>query len=289
MDITRSAIEFVLDPRAFSLDNFARADVHHKLFSISPEGKDELGRCVPIANMATDQIKDIISCAAADVEAQKRINFYLEMSKEPMFGVARGKLFERFVLTWLSSGSSVSLPCAPSSKHPSLARPVSIPSCRCQDQQKICGSLTDLQKTKLDNKKLPFCFLPSSKSFATVDAIIFTKQLIITIQVTIASSHDAKSTGFSQIKEKLPKVPKADGRRRRNQPPWCHVFITDDEEKAKSLRDQNLTGLPSHIHIYSAVFDTSKLQVASKRMMEQLVEAEVRGSAAYYNQHSLGE
>lgn len=57
------------------------------LLSIRPEAKDESGRQIPIAYMATDRIKTIISYAAANAKAQVRIKFYSKISKQPGFQV----------------------------------------------------------------------------------------------------------------------------------------------------------------------------------------------------------
>ena len=87
---------FVLNPEAVSLHNFRAPKVLHKLFSISPEGKDEVGRPILVADIATDQIMAIISSALANATAQQRTNFYDTMSKEPRFSVSLGKIFEFF-------------------------------------------------------------------------------------------------------------------------------------------------------------------------------------------------
>ena len=204
--VKSSAKQFIQNPRAFSPLSY---DPHtnivpHRLFSLHPETKSEEGRQVPIADVATDRIKTIISYAAADAKAEERVKFYYMISKEPTFSTSQGKMFERFVLTWLPSYNMAPLSCTP--KHADGQQPkLEIPSCGCDDAHKICGSLNDLSKTIVNT--FPFCFLPSSGSFPTADTIVITKQSIITIQVTITRTHDTKKKGFEDIKASLPTIP----------------------------------------------------------------------------------
>ncbi|KAH9003509.1 hypothetical protein EDB86DRAFT_3100059 [Lactarius hatsudake] len=89
------------------LTTFNSIQVFHVLFSVRPEGEDRGGRMVPFAEMATEHIRDIISCAAASAEAPKRIEFYRIISTQPSFKVSAGKMFEGFVLSWLYTNSNV--------------------------------------------------------------------------------------------------------------------------------------------------------------------------------------
>ncbi|KAI0294599.1 hypothetical protein B0F90DRAFT_1919658 [Multifurca ochricompacta] len=74
-----------------------------------------------------------------------------------------------------------------------------------------------------------------SKALPAVDAMIFTDDHIITIQVTIAPEYSVKSKGLLQIANSLAK-----GFRQSRK--WCHVFVTigrrmqKDEEKWKESR-----------------------------------------------------
>jgi hypothetical protein len=49
----------------------------------------------------------------------------------------------------------------------------------------------------------------------------------------------------------------------------CHVFITDDDFKAKSLRDQTLSYVPEDrdIFVYSAVFDVGRSDITRERLV----------------------
>ena len=77
------------------------------LFSIRPKDQNRDGRMIQITEMATDHIKTIISYAAADAKAQERIKFYHTISAQPGFRASAGKMFERFVLSWLYARSNV--------------------------------------------------------------------------------------------------------------------------------------------------------------------------------------
>ena len=279
--VKSSAIYFISNPRALSLLNYDATNVPHKLFSIHPKAKSGGGRHVLTAEIATDQLRAIISYAAADAKAEERVKFYYMISKEPTFSTSQGKMFECFVLTWLSSYNVAPLSCTP--KHADGQQPkLEIPSCGCDDAHKICGSLNDLSKTIVNT--FPFCFLPSSGSFPTADAIVITKQSIITIQVTIARTHDAKKKGFEDIKASLPTIPgtlekgtkksKSKSKRRT----WCHVFITDDSDKVGRLQNQKLPKVLPGTYIYSAVFDVGQFKSDSVHM-KQLDDARVRWSS----------
>lgn len=275
--VKSSAIDFISNPRALSLLNYDATNVPYKLFSIHPKAKSGGGRHVLTAEIATDQLRAIISYAAADAKSEESVKFYYYISKEPMFNISQDKIFKCFVLTWLTSSDMASLPCThANNKSPELK----IPSCWCKDTQKICGNLNDLQKMRLNT--LPFCFLPSSEPFASVDAIVFTRQFIITIQVTIAQSYDVKEQLFSEIKKSLPAIPttlaKRGTKRAKPLPTWCHVFITDDNDKARRLQNQKLPELPKGVHIYSTVFDVGQFKSSSDHM-RRLDDTRVRGSS----------
>jgi hypothetical protein len=267
--IIHSANQFVLDPKALSLQNFNATEVLHKLFCIGPKGKDEVGRQILVADIATDHIRAIISYAIADATAQERTNFYYTISKEPKFSVSLGKIFKHFVLTWLASDDLAPLPCTSINTH---SPQLTVSACGWKGTQKICGSLNDLQKTTVDT--LPLCFLPS----ASVDAIIFTEHFIITIQITNSRSQNTKKRFFSDIKKNLPTITITPGKKAKQYvkpPTWCHVFITDHEKKTRALRHQKLTELPRDVHPYSAVFDVDQFKVKSEHM-RHLDEVRVR-------------
>ena len=113
---------------------------------------------------------------------------------------------------------------------------------------------TDLADTKVEVDKLPFCLVPTSHTFAAIDAIILTAHNLITIQVTISNIHSAKKSGFEKVSNSGIK----------NDRTWKHVFVTNEDFRARSLRQQALKDFPEGISIYSAVFDVGRSDITAK-------------------------
>jgi hypothetical protein len=205
------------------------------------------------AYIATDLIRNIITYAAADAETHERIYFYRTIERQPTFRTSAGKIFEKFVLSWLTSGPNVvTLDCTAAKSGESN---IKIPAC-AEERTFFFGSLTSLKDATVGG--FPSCFLPTSQALAAVDAIIFTTDCIITVQVTISDSHSAEEKGFDDIKKNLPSGIIKDH--------WYHIFITDKEVKARSLRHQTLSGLPKNILLYSGVFDLGLSGITSAKM-----------------------
>ena len=260
-EVSRAAATFVMDPQAFiNVFQVNSREVFHVLFSIQPRDQTPSGRMVPIAEISTNRIKEMISYAAASVAAQKRFSFYQTISSQPLFKSCAGQMFERFVISWLASphrGSS-SLHCTPHTpRTPRTLRtprapatpPVLKISAYGEEHTFFFSSLTALKEKAGMGK--PLCLLPTSQALIAVDAIILTETSIITVQVTISHSHSAS---LEEIKKSLPRSLIKNCK-------WCHVFITDDHVKAESLRGQTLSNLPNNIFIYSAVFDVGQLDI----------------------------
>ncbi|KAH9035816.1 hypothetical protein EDB84DRAFT_1577925 [Lactarius hengduanensis] len=231
---------------------FDAIEVFHVLFSVRPEvEEDRGGRTVPVAVIATEHIKRIISCAAAGAVARKRIEFYRIISTQPSFKVSAGKMFEGFVLSWLYTNSNVDpLRCFATGQ-----LDLEIPACG-EEQTTFFDSKNGLEKVNRD--KLPLCLLPTSEDFPTAKAIVITDEFVITIQVITSDRHSAKGSDLADIK-KL--IPPGLGRDK-----WCHVFITDNDSRAISLRNQTLPELPKDILVYSGVFNIGWSGVTRKHM-----------------------
>jgi len=98
----------------------------------------------------------------------------------------------------------------------------------------------------------PFSWVPASRTFPSLDAVICTDKRIITIQLTVAPKHTMKPMGFDLLKDNLP--PGFEEART-----WCHVFLTDCDKHAESLRKQSHKfAAENHISIYSAVLKISE-------------------------------
>ena len=262
VDVNNAAEKFIKrDP---TITNFNAITVSHVLFSIRPEVEGKGGRTVMVTEMATDHIKTIISYAAADANAQERIDFYQKISTQPGFGVPVSKMFEGFVLSWLYACSNV----APLRCFATGQLELEIPACR-EGQTTFFDGENRLGKVNGD-KLLPLCLLPTSKSFPTANAIVITNEFIITVQVTISDQHSAKKSGFDAIKKLIPTDLRRDN--------WRYVFITDDDDRAVSLRNQTLFELPKGTLVYSGVFDIGRSGVTRKHMEAYNEKKEVSGS-----------
>ena len=262
VDVKNAAEKFIKrDP---TITNFNAITVSHVLFSIRPEVERKGGRRVMVAEMATDHIKTIISYAAADANAQERIDFYQKISTQPAFRVPAGKMFEGFVLSWLYARSNVEPIHCFATGQPVLEIPA------CGEKQTTFFDGKSRLRIVNGDKLLPLCLLPISKSFPTADAIVITNEFIITIQVTISDQHSAKKSGFDAIKNLIPTDLKRNN--------WRHVFITDDDDRASSLRNQTLLELPEGTVVYSGVFDIGQTGVTRKHMEAYNKKKEVSGS-----------
>lgn len=277
-DVSLAASALIANP--YALVNVLQVDpmkASHVLFCINPRDQTSRGRMIPVAEFPTNRIKEIISYTMAKVTSENRILFYQTISSQPLFKASTGQMFERFVLSWLASlpKDSLSLHCTlrtPRTPPPQSSRilrshssrtpvtdsatpPPTLKIFACGEENTFFfGSSTALkQKVASTMNSTPLCLLPTSQTFAAVDAIVLTEQNIITVQVTISDNHSAKKEGFEEIKKSLPHemIMKR---------PWLHVFITDDHDKAESLRNQTLSDLPNNISIYSAVFNVGDIK-----------------------------
>ncbi|KAH9003452.1 hypothetical protein EDB86DRAFT_2362458 [Lactarius hatsudake] len=248
--VNKSADAFVKRPPPGI--TFDAIQVFHVLFSVRPEvDEDKGGRRVPVAEMASEHIREIISCAAAGAEAQKRIEFFQTISTQPAFKGSAGDMFEGFVLSWLYAGSNLGPLRWFATGQPILE----IPACG-KEKTTFFGSKNGLTNVKWD--ELPLCLLPTVKNFPTADAIVITDESIITIQVTVSYKHKVKEVGFTKIEKLISSYVTRDK--------WFHVFVTDDDNTAASLLNQYLPEVPEDVVIYSAVFDTGRLAVTRENM-----------------------
>jgi len=119
----------------------------------------------------------------------------------------------------------------------------------------------------LAETELPICLVPTSPSFPSLDAVVLTTNSVITVQITIAHYHSAEKRGFDLIFDNLSRHMLS------KRPERYHLFITDEEENAESLREQNLTEIPMGTRVYSVVVDTDQLDVITEERVEALEEA----------------
>jgi hypothetical protein len=238
-------------------------NAYNILLSVRPVGDGRAERRIPFADFATDRIKAIISYASAAATTCQRGTFYRDIDHHTWFRASTGYLFKKFVLTWLSSDPEAGTLLCTSTGCPNLL----VPACG-EKRTTYFSDLDALKKTKV--AEFPFCLLPRHPSLLAADAIICTDRIIFTVQVTVSRRHSAKEGDFATIADSLLR----DGR------DWCHVFITDEEWKARSLRDQKLSGLPDDIRVYSGVYNVGQRDIISECSWA-LDEDNVRGSSLH--------
>lgn len=56
----------------------------------------------------------------------------------------------------------------------------------------------------MSESKKPKCLILTSRTFPTLDAVVLTSNAVITVKITISSTHDANKTGFDLIYNNLP-------------------------------------------------------------------------------------
>ncbi|KAH9178312.1 hypothetical protein EDB89DRAFT_1166852 [Lactarius sanguifluus] len=248
-EVKDAAGVFVKDP--LTIPKFNKSKVSHLLFSIRPESQNRKGRRRQIPEMATDHIKMIILYAAAEAKAQDRIYFYQTISTQPEFSAPANKMFKAFVLCWLYARPNVEPLRCFATDQPDLE----IPACG-EKQTTFFDSKNGLRT--VNRNKLPLCLLPISAHFTTADAIVITGESIITIQVTLSDQHSAEGSGVDEINKLVP------GRLKRDK--LRHVFVTNDDNMAASLRNQTFTKTPENILVYSGVFDIGRSGVTREHM-----------------------
>ncbi|KAH8988851.1 hypothetical protein EDB92DRAFT_986724 [Lactarius akahatsu] len=218
------------------------------LFSVLPQDFSRAGRPIAAAEVASEHINDLILNATIEAETAEQIRFFGSLRTHPWFKPATTRILKAFALTWLSAHpASKPISCtAAAASAPALKIPV------CPKVRAIpFTSLTLLGDVK--KHAFPFCFLPVSQTLPTVDAIIFDKKLLITIQVTVSPRQSVDSSALEKIWDGLPLAIRRKHR-------WCHVFVTGDGRTAVELRRQPRENPPGiDICYYSAIFDVEQL------------------------------
>jgi len=234
--------------------------VSHRLFCVRPTSES---RQHATANFATDHLLGFISSAYAKHDHDLRQSFYNTIRGHPWFGSSAGCIFEIHALLWLRHApAGICLPCTPAQDG---SPPLNIPV--CGKNMKRFSKVDDLTHVTVDEHE-PKCLVPISQTFPTLDAIVITDKFVITVQITVASKHDAKTVGFQNVYKHLPST-LSDSRQR------CHVFLTDKQENVDLLRGQKLD-IPQKlkIHVYSAFLDMGKWGSILTRERVEILEKE---------------
>lgn len=215
-----------------------------------------------MAQVASNHINNLILNATTKAETAEQIAFFKSLRTDIWFKSPADRILKAYVLAWLSAHpASTPIPCtAAAAEAPTLEIPV------CPKDRAIPFTGVTLLRD-INKHPLPFCFLSVSQTFPTVDAIVFGKKLLITVQVTASSRHSANSSAFKQIWDHLPLAI-------RQKYKWCHVFVTGDEGTAATLRRQQRENPPGIvIFYYSAVFEVGQLGLIRKHLNEVVSRA----------------
>ena len=239
LSVTRAAHKFTEE--AIPYGDLDSLTVSHRLFSVRPNLKEGSRQKVTV-DFATKTVLRFVSRAYTMQDRATRLRFYNMIRRDLWFGTSAlaSYIYETYLLLWIRYDASTlnSLPCTPAlDSSPSLRIPT------CGDNMEFFSNVDALKN--VDQNEGRKCWVPASQTFSTCDAIVFTNNFVITM--TIASKHGAEPCGFEKISESLPHDLLATR-------DWCHVFLTDNEDEADSLRQQKLTEIPQKmaIHVYSA-------------------------------------
>jgi hypothetical protein len=239
-------------------DELEVAQLSHQLIIVRPTIKS---RQRATADFASQFLLTFISRGYARQDSATRRGFYKAMSGHSWFGASAGYILESSVLLWLRHPSTEdSLVCTPAIG----TTTIEIPACR--DRMEYFAKEKYLKN--VDQLNLPKCLVLVSPAFPTLDAIVVTANFIITVQVTVSSQHSVKIGGFKKVYENLPAAVK-------NNRTKCHVFVTDSEDNAKSLRKKR--PVPRDISVYSTCVNIDQLDpIVTSSRMDELEDAIVR-------------
>jgi hypothetical protein len=257
--LRRSAISvartFAADPKAISVSMESTSRDAHVLFTLIPN--DE--RSGFTLRITTPHLCDLVRDAIVRHDAAHRAWFYRQASDLPQFQGTLGFIFEKYFLAWIHSEQAAPIPCTAKSSR--FGTPAADLTLRPLGPKNLSVFSGDSEFAKAKDSDTPFGWLPATRTFPSFDAIICTETSIITIQATVSSKHSMSPKGFRRLKEYLPK-------RFERARTWRHVFLTDLEKNAPSLRAQyHKVADRKNISIYSAVLDVSKFNFSSEDLM----------------------
>jgi hypothetical protein len=242
-----AALNLVTKPEILNEpDHLATSEAtSHILVTLRPKIPD---RFTGVMAIETDFLRDFVHQAWKQQEAKKQVSFYNLISGHPWLSGSKGYIFEKFVKDFLiDHPTSKGLQCT--ARDPTMSQPLDvIPVCKSKQIFDGKTKLGDVTKLGLE---FPSLWLPASKIHAFADALIFTEKHIISIQATVSARHTADPAKLKVLENAIPK-------QFQEQRSWCHVFVTDREFTAESLRKQKLK-LPEHVNVYSSVLNVAKV------------------------------
>ena len=259
-DVFDAAFELTKDTSRFT--NRKSLLAMHQIFVVRPSPKS---RQMAIVEFATNRLREIFARVYAQQDQAVRRSFYRTIRGHSWFASPAGYMFKIHVLLWfwhLGIYSNL-FQCTGVKGSP---RTFTIPS--CYGNLKFFFKAEELKNISEPGK--PMCLVPTSRTFPTPDAIVLTDNAVIAVQITIAFKHDAKEQEFDLIYRHLPPDLLA------KRPNRYHLFITDKEINAKSLREQNHTQIPNGTLVYSTAISVESMDsMVTEENMDALEKARV--------------
>ena len=277
-DVFRAAFELTKD--ASNYPSFKVPSATYWIFVVRPSPDS---REIASVEFGTNRLREIFVRAYTQQDHAVRYSFYRTIRGHPWFASLAGQIFEIHVLLWFWHTESYrNLSCTYATERtPRLL----IPS--CQENLKFFYKAEELKDISEPEK--PLCLVPTSRTFPSLDAVVLTSNTVITIKITIAFKHSANEEEFDLIYRNLPPG------LLQKRPYRNHVFVTDKEINAKSLREQkslqNLTENPKGIAIFSTAIGVDYLDStapATEERVDALEKARVSIYWLYPIWYSLG-
>ena len=213
---------------------------------------------MPIVEFGTNRLRYIVARAYTKHAVWE--SFYRSIRDHQLFSSLASQMFEIQVLLllWLYSGV---LTCTSAmANFPYFEFPV------CPGNLKFFHRAEELKD--ISEPGISICLVPNSPTFPTLDAVVLTPNAVITIQITIALKHDANEEEFGLIFKNLSHDLLA------KRPNRYHVFITDYEINAKSLREKNQAQIPNGTLVYTTIIGIGG-NIATEERVDALEKARV--------------
>ena len=240
-DVSRAVSKLTMN--AMDLTNFNDYSML-QVFVVRPSPDSRRLRTI---EFGSTHLCEIITIAYAQQKYVARCEFYKTIRGYSWFSGPAGELYKIHVLLWfLHARADETLPCTGAEVNlPELKLP------SCPTDPKFFLKPEELAEISEPNQ--PKCLIPTSR-LPTLDAVVLTNDSIITVQITISPKHDTKEKGFGPIYNNLPHALK------QKRPNRYHIYITDEETNAISLREQNRTEVPTQIRVYSTAIEVEDLE-----------------------------
>jgi hypothetical protein len=256
--VAEAAAEVAKDPSALlaNLKSLRMDSLSHKIFFIRP--KSQVLRGSPVLFFPTRHILDLIAKAVARVDQAQQVQFFQQLSSHPSCRSSAGWLYEKLVQARLTVDADLGpLPCIPQkSSNGGLQIPVahSVPF----------GGISALRE--VHREQLPATFWPTYQTFPLADAIAFTANEILLIQITVSPRHSFKLAELQKLKDEIPATFQQKKR-------WCMVYVAPDEVTATALRNRphHLANPKDSLDVFSSVFVPGDAQLSEAHLQEILV------------------